>query len=68
MPGQRKGKVELKVNWSGTEEREGDKGGGETREEGERKTEGEEVEGRWSRSTWPEETASSKGSPSWGVE
>jgi hypothetical protein len=33
--------------------------------ERERTTE-EEVEGKWSRSTWPGETASSKGSPRWG--
>ena len=26
-----------------------------------------EVEGRWSRSTWPGEPASSKGSHSWGI-
>ena len=27
----------------------------------------EEVEGRWSRTTWPEGTASDKGSHSWGI-
>ncbi|KRY98034.1 hypothetical protein T11_11522 [Trichinella zimbabwensis] len=28
----------------------------------------EEVEGRWSRTTWPGEATSSKGSHSWGIE
>jgi hypothetical protein len=32
----------------------------------ERKT-GEEVEGKWSRSTWPGETSSYKGSHSWEI-
>jgi hypothetical protein len=32
------------------------------------KNEEEEVERKWSRSTWPGETASYKGSPSWGIE
>ena len=46
------GKVELK--------RLGErKGGGMTEEE--------EVEGRWSRTTWPGEATSSKGSHSWGI-
>jgi hypothetical protein len=37
------------------------------REERERKIEKEEVEGKWSRSTWPRETTSYKGSHSWGI-
>ena len=31
------------------------------------KVEEEEVEGRWSRITWPREAASSKGSHSWAI-
>ena len=38
------------------------------RQKRERKEEDEEVEGRWSRTTWPGGATSSKGSPSWGME
>ena len=57
MIGQWKGKVRLEVL-----EREG--GVGNER----KKTEEEEVEGRWSRTTWLGEAVSSKGSHSWGIE
>ena len=32
------------------------------------RTEEEEMEGRWSRTAWPGEATSSKGSHSWGIE
>ena len=35
---------------------------------GGKKTEAEELEERWRRTTWPGEAASSKGSHSWGIE
>ena len=37
------------------------------RKEGERKMEEEEVEGRYSRNTWPGGAASGKRSHSWGI-
>lgn len=46
-----------------------EKGGRETRRgRRERKTEEEEVEGKWSRSTWPRETTSCKGFRRWGIQ
>ena len=64
MIGQWKGRVGLEVLEGGREE-----GGEETRKCGRpRKTEEEEVGGRWSRTTWPGEATSSKGSHSWGIE
>jgi hypothetical protein len=60
------GKVGLEVL-----EREREKGGreDEEREKREEREEdrGREVEGRWSRTTWPTGTESSKGFPTWGV-
>ena len=65
MTGQWKGKVGLEV-LEREEEKEEE---GETRiQRRERKTEEEEVEGRWSRTTWPGEATSSKGSHSWKIE
>ena len=54
MIGPWKGKVGLGVLESGV--REGKRGG---------RTEEEEVEGRWSRTTWPREASGSKESHSW---
>lgn len=65
MIGQWKGKVELKVNWSGTEEREGEKGAGEMRrgrrEEDRRRAGGRKMELK--PVAW--RSHSSKGSSSW---
>jgi hypothetical protein len=41
---------------------------GKSREQERRRTEEKEVEGRWSRTTRPEEATSSKGSHSWGID
>ena len=59
MFGQRKGKVGLEVL---------EDEGREEGEEEDRKDEEEDMEGRWSRTTWPGEATSSKGSHSWGIE
>ena len=48
--------------------REVERGRRKGRQRRERRMEEEEVEGRWSRSTRPGGTASSKGSHSWGIE
>jgi len=43
------------------------KGGTEGQIEGKEREETEEVGGRWSRTTWPGEGTSCKGSHSWGI-
>ena len=60
--------AEGKVEPKSFRERRGSKGWGREAEgRKERKTEEEEVEGKWNRSTWPGETVSYKGSHSWGI-
>lgn len=58
MVGQWKGKVGPEVLESG----------GRVGNEGGRKMKEEEVERKWSRTTWPGESANSKGSHDWGRE